>query len=266
MSVKYGPKWCGITKTKFEDGEFVWRQSDYPVPMTIYKWRDSCKTGSWFASTCHGTESDVVSRRKRGSETGTKNCPVCAKEYNINMGPCDHCNAMRASYSSHLTHQQRWYMCLVYYGFDILFINSYIYFLERTKRKMSQKQYRLQVIMSLVSKCQVHGRGLAPSNIPVDQLLFPSSRMRRGTELSVKYPCCWIGCHMPEWIECDAKNRKTCKYCYHFSPEGKKKYSYTYIVCRNCSVALCCSKKRRRPCYLNLSSFRDLIHSVVISK
>ena len=71
-----------------------------------------------------------------------KKCPVMCKEYNQHMGGCDQCNALRASYSIHLTHQHRWYMCLIYYGLDTLIIASYIYFKAKTQKvNLTQKSF-----------------------------------------------------------------------------------------------------------------------------
>ena len=124
------------------DGEFHWRMAELPVPMTMYSWRDSKKEGSLFLSTCHGKEEGTVNRRKRGIGFVTKTCPVAAKEYNENMGACDQSNSLRASYSVQRLHKKRWYMCMVYYGIDILLVNCFIHFKKscpENKKKMSQK-------------------------------------------------------------------------------------------------------------------------------
>lgn len=90
--------------------------------------------------------------RKRGQPTATKRCPTCAKDYNANMGTCDQCNSLRASYSLQLTHHRRWYMCLVYYGLDLRLISSYIWFKDITGTNMSQKNYRVSVIDALIAR------------------------------------------------------------------------------------------------------------------
>ena len=169
---KFGAYLCGTIKSdagphrteiaadkqKLEDGEFLWQCADLQIPITFFLWRDSAEKGSWFASTFHGSKSSTVRRRKRGAETNlAKPCPKCAKEYNENMGACDRCNALRASYSMHLTHKQRWYMSLVYYGLDILFVDSFIYYRDGATdgNKLSQKQYRIKVIEALFTRCKV---------------------------------------------------------------------------------------------------------------
>ena len=156
-----GPHRTDIGKPKLEDGEFKWQCADAPIPMTFFLWRDSAEKGSWFASTFHGPEASTVRRRKRGTVTNpAKNCPRCAKEYNDNMGACDRCNALRASYSMHLSHKKRWYMALVYFGLDILMLDSFIYYRDGAAngRKLSQKQYRIKIIEALFERC-----GVSPS-------------------------------------------------------------------------------------------------------
>ena len=73
------PQHCGIGNPRLQDGEFVWRQSDLPLPLTIFHWHDSDPKGSWFLSPYHGIDSFEVSRQCRGQETSTKNFPISAK-------------------------------------------------------------------------------------------------------------------------------------------------------------------------------------------
>ena len=119
-----GPQHCGIVSPSLQNGEFVWLQADLPIPLIIYRWNDSDKLGSWFISPYHGNYSATVIRRCRGEETSEKNFPLVAKDYNEDMGACDQFNSLRASYTTYLTHQRHWYMGLIYYGKDILDINS----------------------------------------------------------------------------------------------------------------------------------------------
>lgn len=139
-----GPHHCGIGNPRLEAGEFVWRQSDFPLPLTVFLWQDSDPKGSWFLSPLHSTDSSEVSRHSRQNPTMMKSCPLVAKDYIEEMGACDQCNSLRASYTTYLTHQRRWYMGLIYYGKYILDINSYIYFIHHTKKKCPRKNIECQ--------------------------------------------------------------------------------------------------------------------------
>lgn len=141
-----GAQHCGIGTPRLANGEYVWRQCDLPIEMSIFRWRDSDPKGSLFISPIHGSGKRTVQHRCRGQETQMKNCPICAKDYNEQMGACDQCNS----------HRHRWYMAAVYFGKDILDIDSFIYFNALTKQKLSQKEYFLSVINSIVARSCSH--------------------------------------------------------------------------------------------------------------
>ena len=53
-----GAQHSGINMTSpMEDGDFLWRQADLPMEMTICRWRDSDPKGSWFLSPLHDAAS-----------------------------------------------------------------------------------------------------------------------------------------------------------------------------------------------------------------
>lgn len=245
-----GPQHTGILdelkERRLEDGEFFWRMANQPVPMTMYLWRDSVKDGVWFISTCHRDEDDEVRRRKAGNPTTTKRCPLCAKDYNNNMGACDQCNSLRASYTVQLSHKRRWYMCLVYYGMDILIVNSCIWYKELLKkrgeperaRKLSQKHFRMAIIEQLIARAAVMGRGSTKG-----ATMGTKRRRLSGEGSEIVHEHCVnrlvnVGNHFPVYI----KSRANCKLCYLFD----KKECQTTWVCNECDgpIPLCLNKKR----------------------
>lgn len=243
-----GPHKTGIKAQRdaaggLEDGEFLWQMADLPLPMTMYLWRDSNKEGSWFFSTCHRDEEDTVTRRKRGHPTATKRCPTCAKDYNANMGACDQCNSLRASYSLQLTHKRRWYMCLVYYGLDVLLVNSYIWFKDITATPLSQKEYRLSVCESLIARLTTTGSKGVPA------CATKRKRVAQDLDLAQQFPTrhLHVGDHLPVW----AAERKHCKLCYSRSKVLRRCWTF----CNTCNVHLCLNKDRN--CYFEFHSEQE---------
>lgn len=207
MRHNYGPHWCDIDKkVKLEPAECRVAQADSPVPFTITAWRDSNAAGSWFVSSCHDGSSSTVNQRRW--EGGSKPCPKMAEDYNICMGPVDQHNALRALYSMHMAHHMRWYMSLVYFGLDLLTINSYIWFKEATGTKMNQKDYRLKIIEQ---KCMELG---ISTKVHIDEGLPPSAMHR--TRLDGKS-------HFPRFVK--NAERRACVVC------GRKCSAY----CRTCT-------------------------------
>ena len=216
-------------KQKLQDGEYIWQCADLPIPINFFLWRDSAEKGSWFASTFHDSKSDVVRRRKRGHETNLrKNCPKCAKEYNENMGACDRCNALRASYTMHLTHKQRWYMSLFYYGLDILFVDSFIYYRDGATdgNKFSQKKYRIKVIEALFERYGISAE-LDATSVPTPQ----------GTkdEIRVSGNC--------GGYPCSSKSRGSCIVC---SKKYGSKYAHDHKVMHYCSSPACTTDRGKQ--------------------
>ena len=258
-----GPQHSGIpSRMKLRDGEYVWRQADKPLPLTLYKWHDSDANGSWFISSCHGPEADQVIRRRRGHETHLKQCPVCAKEYNEDIGACNQCNALRASCTLQRTHRQRWYMCLVYYGLDILLINSFIFFIARTGSKISQKQYRLSCINHRLARYGIRTVRLINTPSPMRRTRIVgkrgAGRQSRSAEdvFAEKFPerlnRNFGGGHMPEISEVKSQQRLNCKLCYFLTRKEVK----TRFFCPDCGVYLCCSSERN--CYKQFHSCKQL--------
>ena len=205
---------------ELNDGEFHWRMAKLPIPMTMYSWRDSKKEGSLFLSTCHGTEESNVKRRKKGIIGFVeKTCPVAAKEYNENMGACDQSNSLRASYSVQRLHKKRWYMCMVYYGIDILLVNSFILFKKycpENKKDMSQKKFRSSIIEAICLKYGIEFTESSASS--------PNKRSKRNNSgmsgIDEMYPDRSVNAdHMPVYVQ----SRNNCKVCYAKYEGGDRK-------------------------------------------
>ena len=75
-----GEQYTTIKDTKLENyGDFNTQYSNYPMPMTIQKWRDSIKKGSYFIITCHdNTETTVICRERGYYMNKSKNIFFCA--------------------------------------------------------------------------------------------------------------------------------------------------------------------------------------------
>jgi hypothetical protein len=236
-----GPKKCKEIAEEtmarpLEDGDFYWRMADQPMPITIYLWRDSVKSGSWFLSTCHSDEESEVMRRKRGHLTARKRCPLCAKEYNKHMGACDQCNSLRASYTVQLKHQRRWYMCLVYYGIDILIVNAFIFFKAISGRKTSQKTFRLAIIQGLIARAASGHRRGAP--VPKRRRLSHA-----GGDLLHKHcpnRLVNVGEHFPVHAGSGYRN---CKLCY-LRDKVERRSTFLCDTCQPGPVYLCLNKSR----------------------
>jgi len=222
-------------KGGLEDGEFLWRMADLPMPMTLFLWRDSNKDGSWFLSSCHDNTEAEVMRRKRGHPTAAKRCPLCAKDYNAKMGACDRCNALRSSYSLQLKHHRRWYMCLVYYGLDVLLCNSYIWYKSITGEELSQKEYRTSLLEEHLARVLgVSAKGDASGRATLKRKRINDDQ---ADPLNNRYPNRNISAgHMPEHKEV----RNNCRLCYLTD----KKERQSAWACRCCGVHLCLNKTR----------------------
>ena len=142
-----GPRYSDLCDNiLLKEGEYVYQLAKLPLPLTLYKWRDSVKYGSWFISTCHDDTKYIVFRRKRGINNLNKQshgkeareAPLCIEEYNKYMGAVDRSNALRAGSSMQLKHKYRWYMCLIYYCLDSLLINSYLVYKFRFEREYNK--------------------------------------------------------------------------------------------------------------------------------
>ena len=86
---------------------------------------------------------------------GNKVLPGCTKEYNMYMRAVDKCNSLCSYYLLHLTHYFLWYMSITYYCLDMLLINSFVFFKYSTGKRISQKEYRLELLRLLLDKKQV---------------------------------------------------------------------------------------------------------------
>ena len=134
-------------KKEVGQGEFVWKMAT--PSMLCGVWKDSDYVA--FFSTCHSPEATTVSRRRRKEGIVETNCPVVMKEYNDYMGACERCNALKNNYSCQLQHKRRWYMCIIYYCFELMVINSLILYKQTSGTSISHLQYRNSVIDSLAS-------------------------------------------------------------------------------------------------------------------
>ena len=199
-------------------------------------------------------------RRKKGTTGSFKNGPVCASEYNKFMGSVDQCNSLRSSYSMHLTHHYRWYMCLIYYCFDMLLVNSFIFYKYRSGLKISQKEYRVKLIKSLRAlgttrrmgytspfsdRTKKRRRsGFSSSSSPCSgTTILRNDGGTRASMLKImnqKFPMRLVnvGDHLVETTKGD--HRLNCKRCY--ADDGSQHQVVTY--CQTCKVALCCNSKQ----------------------
>ena len=237
-----GPQHCGIGNPRLQYGEFVWSQSDAPMPLTMFRWRDSDPKGSWFLSPYHNPDTTEVSRRCHSNPTMMKSCPVCASDYNEEMGACDQCNSLRSSYTTYLTHKRRWYMGLIYYGKDILDINAYIYFIHYTQAKMSQKEFRISVITSNLDRCvgpEYVVQNITRKNQQSSPSPCQSKRKRRiitsPSSITQNYSNRLVHAdHLPDYVK-EKRERRLCRLCYLV--ERKQRHVFTFCIC--CDVFLC---------------------------
>ena len=217
---------------------------------------NSVKKGSWFISSCHDEEESEGFRRKSGTPGGMKKCPACCKDYNKHTGPVDQCNTLHASYSLHLTHHRRCRMPIINYCFDLLLINSYIYYKFRVDEIISHKAYRVELLKLLNSKVEHKTRfhGSTPFERMVKHQKRTISPSERGNSVSLlhsseeinliasvdrKYPMRMtnVGDHI---MECKSQVRYNCKYFYAVN----RKESQVVTFCSCCQVYLCCIPKR----------------------
>ena len=215
-----------IAEEKLKDGETRWRMSSDPLLICV--WRDTTDEGAWFLSSCHQPTAATVTRRKKGHQGKIqKDAFTVAVDYNMNMGACDQCNAIRHNCTCQLRHHRRWYMGIIYYCLDILMINSHIYYQRLKVKFIPLKDYILSICKALVSKSLAgevpEGPVQKRSRIDADKDL-PASRLLD------------VGKHFPEFVD----RQMNCKLCYYTT----QTVSRVKTVCSHCRVPLCLNSKR----------------------
>lgn len=215
-----------ITANKLADGETRWRMAADPLLVCV--WRDTTEDGVWFLSTCHQPVETTVMRRKKGHHGKIhKSAHTVSVDYNINMGACDQCNALRHNCTCQLRHHRRWYMGIIYYCLDILMINSHIFYEKRTGKLIPMKQYTLSVCKAFASKSLA---GPAPEG-PVNKRI----RFDPGKELPISR-LMEVGQHLPEFCQTQ-HSCKLCSYALH-------KTSRIQTKCSKCDIYLCMNGAR----------------------
>ena len=117
-------------------------------------------------------------------------------------------------------------MALVYYGLDILMINSFIYYSHVTGDKMNQKQYRIEIINELMKRCKL------PEHEASDLVETHDVEPEVPTRLNGKL-------HIPTYVS----TRGCCEVCKVLYPDTYKNFK-TYWLCKTCGDYVCMNKDR----------------------
>jgi hypothetical protein len=123
----------------------------------------------------------------------------------------------------------------VYYGLDLLLINSYIWFKDITGTNMSQKNYCVSVIDALIARyANMGGRS---------QFIAKRKRTSDTRPIDRQYPMrmLGVGSHFPQVVA----ERLHCKLCYINNKQKRR----TQARCTKCNIPLCL--KQDRNCFLD---------------
>lgn len=210
--------------------------------LSVWGWRDSGDV--LFLSSFHGDEPDEVKRRVKGkAEKVTRPAPPVAVDYNRNMGGGDQFNSLMEGHSCAQVHQRRWYMALVYYGFDQLLINANVYFNNlpdtealdsKSFRKAAIEHFLLKRQPSRVMSPGPESRSARPrlSESPSSTTIDYYDRLRFSTQ--------------PHIAEVMPDNRLRCIVC----------KVQTTVKCTACSVPLCLRARPKQQCFADFHSVR----------
>ena len=211
-----------------ERGDWVFMMA--PPSLLCVIWKDSVNTH--LLSTCHQPIEANVVRRLGGAPGISIRSPLLAKDYNLYMGSCDQCNSLRKRYNISRSHHRRWYMSMVYYGMEIMIINSFVIFksINVGAAKMSHLSYRKSIMLYM----QMQSGTIRSENIHKRRRIDGIEKL---PDERLHHP----GQHYPEVIE----ERRNCKYCYAVHKVQLK----TKFICCYCKVPLHINGGRSENCF-----------------
>ena len=190
--------------------------------ITAVHWKD--KRDVYCLSSLHGSEMDVCPGSGDGSEQKTKPRLIC--DYNAHMGGVDLHDQLQVYYSIGRK-GIKWWRKVFWRMLEISVLNSYVLYccVHGRSRKMTQKNYRLQLAYSLVS-IYVDQQANPPDNTVV------SGPGRRPSPIPRL-----LGKHFPSNLHIRGRCRVCAK---HKNPlTGKYKDTKTVTYCDKCEVHLC---------------------------
>ncbi|CAF1401911.1 unnamed protein product [Adineta ricciae] len=200
--------------------------SQFTDNLLYLKWYDRREVN--MLTTIHNDDMIITGKiNQRTNEPIVK--PLCIVEYNSNMGAIDKTD-MQISFSECTRKTIKWYKKLFLHILDMALLNGYIIYKQKTGKRLTFLDYRLEVTREIVQK-------------------FGSLKKKgRGRPSLTSEPLRLTGRHFPSRIEPNGNNhirRRKCIVCSRTNLAPKKRTDTLY-ECVDCDVGLCiddCFKK-----------------------
>ena len=126
--------------------------------ITACAWKDK-KMVYFLTSGCHSSGDDTVQRRKKNGTLENISAPPCVGEYNMYMGGVDYADQKRNDYRISVK-SRRWHRYLAFFLFETALVSAFILRnLNSNHRKITQKQFRLELIEKLIGAHCTRKRG-----------------------------------------------------------------------------------------------------------
>lgn len=190
------------------------------------KWKD--KRCVHLISNYH--QANEVTKVNRKTKTGVIqeiSCPTILSDYNANMNSVDKLDQLKSCYELDRK-SKKWWHRIFFHFLDVCVVNSYVIHKQlNTGTKISLKNFKREIINSLISETQVNNNKRSKSHL--EPLQIKKHKPYVPPEIRNKE-----NLHMPMY-----GSRRRCAHC-----STREKQIRTDWMCQTCTVPLCLSKSK----------------------